>query len=266
MENRLIIISGKGGVGKTIFGLSLTLDLISKGKRVLYNHFDQEPPGKLCKALKIPVIQLTDEECIKSYVTKKLGSKILASWLIKAPFFNSLFNILPGLKNLVYLGYLLNLLFEDPDLVIVLDCPSSGHALTLLESPANFRNILKTGPLVKDINIIEKHLENPDFTKMIILFLPTILALHEAEELRNGVLKLNLVKPELILNDAFSNIPNLGPEIPAFLKEKLKIEDLVLQEYMEKFGQLKNIIPHIPQTDKKSLIKEMKSVIGRFHD
>lgn len=266
MDQRLYIISGKGGVGKTIFSLALALDLISKGKKVVYNHFDQEPLVDLCNSIGVPVIKLTDEDCLKAYVTKKLGSKMLAGWVVKAPFFHSLFNILPGLKNLVYLGYLINLLIEDPDLIIVLDSPSSGHALTLLESPGNFREILKSGPLVKDIDIIEQNLQDPTFTRMFILFLPTILAFHEGEELREGVLKLKLSMPQLILNGAFSKMPNIGAEMPSFLKEKFVIENLVLNEYEKKFGPLKKIIPHIPKTDKKDLIKEMKSAIGGFHD
>jgi anion-transporting ArsA/GET3 family ATPase len=266
VNQRLYVISGKGGVGKTIFSLGLALDLISKGKNVLYNHFDQEPPENLCNTLGIPVIKLSDEECLRAYVTKKLGSKILASWVVKAPFFHSLFNILPGLKNLVYLGYLINLLIEDPDLIIVLDSPSSGHALTLLESPSNFRDILKTGPLVKDINIIEGHLHDPTFTRMFILFLPTLLAFHEAEELREGVLKLKVAKPHLVLNSAFSKMPNLGEDIPPFLEEKFLIENLVIQECQEKFGTLKKIIPHIPQSERKNLIKEVASVVGGFND
>lgn len=266
MDQRLNIISGKGGVGKTIFSLALTLHLISQGKKVLYNHFDQEPPEDLCNSMGIPVIKLSDEECLKAYVTKKLGSKMIASWVVKAPFFHSLFNILPGLKNLVYLGYLINLLIEDPELIIVLDSPSSGHALTLLESPGNFRDILKTGPLVKDIDVIEASLQDPEFTRMFVLFLPTVLAFHEAEELREGVLKLKLAMPQLILNGAFSKMPNLGPDIPLFLKEKFVIENLVLKEYEKKFGPLKKIIPHIPEPDKKLLVKKMKSFIGGFHD
>jgi len=266
VNQQLYLISGKGGVGKTIFSLGLALNLISQGKKVLYNHFDQEPPEKLCSSLGVPVIKFSDEECLSAYVTKKLGSKILASWVVKAPFFHSLFNILPGLKNLVYLGYLVNLLIEDPDLIIVLDSPSSGHALTLLESPGNFREILKTGPLVKDINIIEKHLQDPKFTKMFVLFLPTLLAFHEAEELREGILKLKLSKPQLVLNGAFSKMPDLGEDLPAFLKEKFSVEQLILKECQEKFGPLEKIIPHIPQSERNKLIKEVASAIGRFND
>jgi KaiC/GvpD/RAD55 family RecA-like ATPase len=60
VKNRFYVISGKGGVGKTIFSLSLALNLLSKGKKVLYNHFDQEPDEALCKSLGIPFIKLTE--------------------------------------------------------------------------------------------------------------------------------------------------------------------------------------------------------------
>ena len=267
MKNRFYVISGKGGVGKTIFSLSLALNLLSKGKKVLYNHFDQEPDEALCKSLGIPFIKLTEEECLKAYINKKLKSKVIGNWVVKAPFFNSLFNILPGLKNLVYLGYLINRLQDDPDLIIVLDSPSSGHALTLLESPSNFREILKTGALVKDINEIENLLEDSVFTKIFILFLPSSLAFHEAVELREGIINLKFVEPEMIMNSSFLKMPDLGGDTPTFLREKFVIENLVLNEYEEKFGSLKKIIPHISKTDKTALIKELNSSIIRdFND
>ena len=73
-------------MGKTIFSLSLTLNLLSKGKKVLYNHFDQEPNEQLCNSLGIPFIKLTEEECLKAYINKKLNSKIIGNWVVKAPF------------------------------------------------------------------------------------------------------------------------------------------------------------------------------------
>ncbi len=265
MKQRLFFISGKGGVGKTIFSLSLTQFLKSQGKKVLYSHFDQEPPIELCESLGIPFINLTDEECLKVYINKKLNSKIIGNWVVKTPFFHSLFNILPGFKNLVYIGYLINLLIEDPKLSIILDSPSSGHALTLLESPSNFREILKTGPLVKDINIIETKLKDPEFVKMFILFLPTTLAFHEAEELREGVLSLKLINPELVMNNSFLKIKSLGADIPPFLKEKFILEKNLLTDYQEKYGDLKKIIPHIPQNNKNLLVKQMVKSMEEFN-
>jgi arsenite-transporting ATPase len=266
VEQRLIIISGKGGVGKTIFSLALAKHL-SKTRKILYNNFDQDPPGRICEGLKIPYLKLEENKSLKSYITKKLGSKTIASWVIKAPFFTSLFQIIPGLRNLVFLGHIIDLLLEDPDLTIVLDCPSSGHALTLFETPINFKEILRKGPLVKDILVIEEIIHDPKFCRTFILFLPSLLAFHEAEELRTGLVSLNLEGPELILNGSFSNMPGIPKEeLPPFLREKSHMEKLVLDEYKGKYGKIEKLIPHIPENDQEKLILKIEPLLGRFCD
>lgn len=258
MLQRIYIITGKGGVGKTIFSLALTKYLISKGHKAVYNHFDQDPPTKLCSSLDVPILKLEDEESLKIYVGKKLHSGTLGSFVVKAPFFSSLFNIIPGLRNLVTLGHLVDMLREDPELIIVLDSPSSGHVLTLFETPQNFKNIFKTGPLVDDINKIFEITKNPELLKTIILFLPSMMVLHEALELKNKLTSLEYGKPDLIMNNSFFHGPlKDSKDLPDFLKSKLEIEGELITWYEKNLGNLETPIPHIFDEKASQIVEKL---------
>ena len=63
--------------------------------------------------------------------------------------------MIPGLGQMILLGDLVTQLESDPDLTIVLDSPSSGHAITMFESPDNYKEMLKKGLLVQDIDKIK---------------------------------------------------------------------------------------------------------------
>ncbi|RLA64010.1 MAG: hypothetical protein DRQ88_01160 [Epsilonproteobacteria bacterium] len=257
MHKRLYIITGKGGVGKTIVSLALTKQLIAKGKKVLYNHFDQDPPSQLCAAMNIPVLKLEEDESLKTYVGKKLHSQNLGSWVVKVPFFHSLFNIIPGLKNLVILGHLIDMLNEDPELSIVLDSPSSGHVLTLFETPRNFKNIFKTGPLVEDIKKINKMTKDPNVLKIIILFLPTLMALNEGIELQTKIKTLDYSAPHLVMNNSFFHQLKNWHGLPEFLKQKLALEEKVVNWYEKDLGELKHPIPHIFEEKAKDIVAQI---------
>jgi arsenite-transporting ATPase len=257
VHKRIYIITGKGGVGKTIFSLALTKHLLAKGQKVLYNHFDQDPPSSLCESLDIPILKLEEEESLKIYIGKKLHSMNLGSWVVKVPFFHSLFNIIPGLKNLVVLGHLIDKLKEDPELNIVVDSPSSGHVLTLFETTRNFEKIFKTGPLVDDIHKINKMTKNPEVLKTIILFLPTLMALNEGMELEKKISSLGYATPQLVMNNSFFLKLGEKKDLPEFLKKKLELEGQVINWYEDNLGGLNNSIPHIFEEKAKEIIEKV---------
>ena len=148
---RLYIFTGKGGVGKTTLSLAFARKLIEENKKCLYIYFennkidnkkvsskelDQEATSLGIKKLGLDLL-----DCSQEYIGKKLKSDKIAKWVVATPFFQSLVNMIPGLSYVIYMGKILELLMEDPELTIVLDSPSSGHALTMFESTHNFNNI-----------------------------------------------------------------------------------------------------------------------------
>jgi hypothetical protein len=259
---RLIIITGKGGVGKTSIALALTKHLKEKNQNVLYNSFDQLTNNNLCQKLNIPYFEMTPAESAKVYIGKKLGSKTIASWVMKTPFFKSLFNMIPGLGMVILMGHIIEKLEEDPSLTIVLDSPSSGHALTMLESSYNFKEIFGSGLIVQDIEKMHDFLYEKQMLKTYIVCLPTLMAANEGIELRENFKKLNINRVDLILNDLLHKaleIQGKEYQLPEFLQVKVNLEKEVEQEF---FSHFQYELPHLSVENELEMIQKLKDHMG----
>jgi len=258
--HRLYIITGKGGVGKTSLSLALAKKLTNEGKKVKYNSFDQEDQTALCEELNIPSLHLELEKSAEIYMGKKLGSEMVASWIMKTPFFKSLFNMIPGLAHMILLGHVIDLLEDDPDLTIILDSPSSGHAMTMFESSHNFKEIFGTGLLVEDINRMHRFIYGEQNLQNYIVSLPTKMALNEAKEVREHLQSLNFKNTEIIINDCLSPLLAQKEDLPDFLSIKNSLEKEVIEEYKDIASKK---IPHSLGEDFQSVIKDLdKNTIG----
>lgn len=262
---RLIIVTGKGGVGKTSLAMAMTKSLEAQGTKVLYNCFDQPLNESLARNLALPNFTLSMDTSAKEYIARKLGSETIAGWILKTPFFKSLFNMLPGLGHMILLGHIITLLEEDDDLTIVLDSPSSGHALTMFESPSNFKEMFKSGLIVEDIHRMENFIFNKDIMKVVVASLPTQMALQEAHDLSEALKERGIEEIHHVLNDALPLSPSLEgvpeEELPDFLKRKLELENELISSLPE--SESWSITPHYAHLTGASVIKDLSLNLNR---
>ena len=256
VHHRLYIITGKGGVGKTTLAMAFTKYLQKEGVNVKYNCFHQTPEKNLEKELNLPTIEMTIEESAEVYIGRKLKSTTIASWIMKTHFFKSLFQMIPGLGHMILLGHLISELENDPTLIIVLDSPASGHALTMFESTSNFKAIFNTGLVVKDIDKMQTFLKGPNNLKTHIITLATELSLSEAQDLKNE-LENNLPDTEahcdLIVNDSFKKFFELKDVeeklLPSFLNQKIALEESIVKQYFS--------LPHIDKNNITDIVMDL---------
>lgn len=256
---KLIIITGKGGVGKTSLAMAVTKALEASGNKVLYNCFDQPLNTTLAQNLALPYFTLELESSAKEYISRKLGSETIAGWILKTPFFKSLFNMLPGLGHMILLGHIITRLEEDPEQTIVLDSPSSGHALTMFESPRNFRDMFRSGLIVEDIDRMENFIFNEELMEVVITALPTKMALQEAKDLENSLSKRGVKTFTRVINDLLSLSPAIKEssqeDLPEFIKKKIELEEGLLLELDQNDNW--STIPHFAHANAASTVKEI---------
>ncbi len=252
---RLFILTGKGGTGKTTLAQALTLALQNKKKKIFYVAFDQTTDTKTCRDLKIPFFVQVQKDITLEYVTDKLGSRIVANWILETAFFKALYQMLPGIIYLILISDILKRLEEDQNLHIVLDLPSSGHALTLFEAPHNFKALFERGPLFEDLKRIQRDLLNPKETKLYICSLATELSYNEAQELKEQLIELEVSEPEIIFNNSLAALDLDEKKLPPILKKKVKQENKVLT--MGKDEGIKTVFPFIAQARNKDRIEAL---------
>jgi len=233
---RLHIFTGKGGVGKTSMAMAYTLFLKQKNQNVFYINFNEENNLSVIDELGLPTLALNIVSSAENYIERKLHSKIIAKFVMQAPFFKALFNIVPSLGSMIMLGHILKQLEEDPSMVLVLDAPASGHSLSMFESSHQFQTIFRKGIIVDDIENMHRYLYDSNFCKIFIISTVSRLSLEEAQELKqemqnrfhniDSIYNFSYLKFIEKINESHRenstklNIPNL----PSFLREKINFE------------------------------------------
>ena len=163
--------------------------------------------------------------------------------------------MLPGIIYLILISDVLKRLEQDQDLHLVLDLPSSGHALTLFEAPHNFKALFEKGPLFEDLKRIQKDLLNPKETKLYICSLATELSYNEAQELKEQLIELEVSEPEIIFNNCLAALDLDEKKLPPILKKKVKQENKVLA--LGKEEGIETVFPFIAQAKNKERIEAL---------
>jgi len=241
-RKKLLVVTGKGGTGKSALSVALAFYFAKKGKKVwlvefgrkhdsnfsrLHELLDSAPlHHKITKIMEekngaLWASRIDPTESLAEYVGLKIPGGNLASLLLKNRVTASFLEIVPGLLELVCLGKLWFHLTNKkanpaPDLII-LDGPASGHAVTLLHAPSNFSRLTKQGPIYSDAEKMQKFLHNPENTSILFTSLPEEMSLEETREHRELLKEFS--QPLLFINKNFPRIKNI--KIPANTPEIL---------------------------------------------
>lgn len=247
-------------MGKTTLAMAFTKYLQKKGVNVKYNCFHQNPEKELQAAIALPTIEIDIDKSAEIYIGRKLNSTTVASWIMKTHFFKSLFQMIPGLGHMILFGHLIDELEKDPSLVVVLDSPASGHALTMFESTSNFKTIFKSGLVVKDIDRMQNFLSGENNLKTHVVTLATELSLSEALDLKNELdnnLPDTQAHTDLLVNDSFKKFFELKKvdekELPPFLAQKIELEKNIVAQYYT--------LPHIDHDDMPKIVMDLSAMM-----
>ncbi len=152
---RLVIVAGKGGVGKTTTSSAIALELARKGRKTLLVTVD--PAKRLEDSLGVPVgteatpiqprlwaMMLDPSAVIAAHFKERMPE----AGVTDHPLFKTVSSHLPGLNELMAIGKLNDLRRANKYDAIVVDTAPTGHALSFLSAPAAIREVLADKSLV----------------------------------------------------------------------------------------------------------------------
>src|SRR5437773_981995 len=198
-SQRLVVVTGKGGVGKTTVTAALAHAATAGGRRVLAVEVGRGPLGSLLGgprlgtapmrvAAGLAAASLEPEVLLGDFVEGVLRFRILARRLLESTSFQVLAAAAPGLGEFLVLQRLLGWVEARRrgrpvyDLVVV-DGPASGHSLPLLAAPHTLGALARLGPVAELLARIQRLIADPRATLVCVVTTPEELAVRETMEL-----------------------------------------------------------------------------------
>lgn len=203
-----MIVTGKGGTGKTTVSATLALAAARAGLRVLVVEMgpDEQIPRLLdprapragyagCAILPgLRAMRIDPFEALAEYLGRQLGVRAIGGAVVRNRAFRQLMTAAPGWRELITLGkiwHLAQLRSEDPsgrrfDLIVV-DAPATGHGVAFLDVPRVAVSAVRAGPLRTHARRVEQLLEDPDQTLVLPVALAEELPAREIAELTQRV-------------------------------------------------------------------------------
>jgi anion-transporting ArsA/GET3 family ATPase len=209
-SHKLIIVTGKGGVGKTLLASALARLSASSGLNTvlvtLDTRDDRHPlldvqleytPYQVAPMLAVSRVDAF--EAVSEYARKTLPFSMFYEGFFKTDTFRDFATAAPGFEDLMCLGKLYNLAMQSEFDRVVFDAPATGHFRQLLEVPAVTARAVQVGPLNHNARKIQDLLLDADRTHVLVAALAEEMPVREALEIVDACRTLRMgVGPVLI--------------------------------------------------------------------
>ncbi|MBN1773183.1 MAG: ArsA family ATPase [Deltaproteobacteria bacterium] len=197
----MIVVTGKGGVGKTTVSAALALGCARRGRRTLVATVQAK--DRLSPLLEVPrigphntpvlpnleAVNMTPEAAMEEYGLMMFRFRALSRLVFENRFVRAFLHAVPGIDAWALLGKATyHALETDHDRrprydTVILDAPATGHALSLLTLPRTLAELAPPGQLRRDGRERWELLADPERTEILPVTLLEEMPVSETGEL-----------------------------------------------------------------------------------
>lgn len=229
-ERRLVIVGGKGGVGRTTIAAALATVLAREGQRVLLAHVrtKQRVHRMLgCHELdenirevepNLWAVNMNPRAALRERGLMVLRFKAVYRAVMENRLVKYFLRAIPALDEYSMLGkawyHTTEVDGNRPKYdTVIFDGPATGHLVTMLRIPAVIVDVVPEGPLTRDARSALELLTDPARTVMWIVTLAEEMAVTEAADLYRAALNDLHVTPErVVINALYPDLLGSDPE------------------------------------------------------
>lgn len=228
-DHGLIMVMGKGGVGKTTLAAALALGLSERGKTVHLSTTD--PAAHLARTLQDQVPGLQVSRIDPQLETQKYIDKILAA---KGPRLDAAEKALlledlksPCTEEVAVFHAFAHIVAQARQGFVVLDTAPTGHSLLLMDAAGAYhRQMLssfekKTGSSVNLVTPLMR-LQDCDYTRIILVTLPEVTPVSQAAALQEDLRRAHIEPYAWVLNRSILAAGTRDPLLAARLQGEVQ--------------------------------------------
>ena len=223
---KIIIVSGKGGVGKTTVAAALALVAARHGRKVCIAEVDRKgtlpklfgtDKGSTYKSEELTPgvwgLTIIPEDALAEYLRVQYHMKRISKVFTSTHFVDYITTAAPGLKDILVLGKIWYLEQNRPGTggegfdTIIVDAPAAGHMLTFLSAPSGLADAIRVGPVRRQAQWLVEMLEDPARTRVHLVTLAEEMPVTESLETSAALDgRLGIQQGPIIANGIYSRL------------------------------------------------------------
>jgi anion-transporting ArsA/GET3 family ATPase len=198
-RRRLLIVTGKGGVGKTSVTAAVAIAAARAGAKVLACEMDGS--GRLAASLgSAPVgfepstITLGDDVSVDAMsMDTERALREYVRLFVKIPFadrvgslariFDYVADAAPGVREILAIGKVCHEVRRDNYDLVVVDAESTGHVVSQIDAPRAMSEFVHSGVIAEQTGWMSEILEDPERTGVVVVTVAEGLPVSETGEL-----------------------------------------------------------------------------------
>ena len=238
LDRKLILVLGKGGVGRSTMAAAIAQACARRGRKTLLfqsnaadrvgDYFGKAPLGPTVTELATGLwgVNTTPAAALREYGLMILKFQKVYELIFENRITRAFLRAIPGLDDYSILGKAWFHTTEEHrgravwD-TVVFDMPASGHSLSMLRIPWVILETVPEGPLTRDARSVQALLRDPARTAAVMVTLAEEMPATEARELTATIEKLGIHPQRVLVNQvATDHLPagSAGAKVVAALE------------------------------------------------